>query len=133
MKKFKKIIILAGLSALAVSYENIKSSAVDTVNIDFVTNTQALGKITVKILDLAIDLGVSAIKLIWGAYQEIYDKWGIAGILASLVIPGGILTLKFITEFSASIDDSKYVKKAKDGIENIKIYSQIKKIFIELI
>ena len=48
MKKFKKIIILAGLSALAVSYENIKSSAVDTVNIDFVTNTQALGKITVK-------------------------------------------------------------------------------------
>ena len=48
MKKFKKIIILAGLSALAVSYENIKSSAVDTVNIDFVTNTRALGKITVK-------------------------------------------------------------------------------------
>lgn len=45
MKKFKKIIILAGLSALAVSYENIKSS---TVNIDFLTNTQALGKITVK-------------------------------------------------------------------------------------
>lgn len=85
-----------------------------------------LGKITVKILDLAIDLGVSAIKLIWGAYQEIYDKWGIAGILASLVIPGGILTLKFITEFSASIDDSKYVKKAKDGIENIKIAAQEK-------
>ncbi|WP_435307805.1 hypothetical protein [Sebaldella termitidis] len=45
MKKLKKIIILAGLSALAVSYENIKSS---TVNIDFLTNTQALGKITVK-------------------------------------------------------------------------------------
>ena len=85
-----------------------------------------LGKITVKILDLAIDLGVSAIKLIWGAYQEIYDKWGIAGILASLVIPGGILTLKFITEFSASIDDSKYVKKAKDAIENIKISAQEK-------
>lgn len=85
-----------------------------------------LGKITVKKLDLAIDLGVSAIKLIWGAYQEIYDKWGIAGILASLVIPGGILTLKFITEFSASIDDSKYVKKAKDGIENIKIAAQEK-------
>ena len=85
-----------------------------------------LGKITVKILDLAIDLGVSAIKLIWGAYQEIYDKWGIAGILASLVIPGGILTLKFITEFSASIDDSKYVKKAKDAIENIKIAAQEK-------
>ena len=85
-----------------------------------------LGKITVKILDLAIDLGVSAIKLIWGAYQEIYDKWGIAGILASLVVPGGILTLKFITEFSASIDDSKYVKKAKDGIENIKIAAQEK-------
>ena len=48
MKKFKKIIILVGLSALAVSYENIKSSTVDTVNIDFITNTQALGKITVK-------------------------------------------------------------------------------------
>ena len=48
MKKFKKILILTGLPVLAVSYENIKSSAVDTVNIDFVTNTQALGKITVK-------------------------------------------------------------------------------------
>lgn len=85
-----------------------------------------LGKIAVKVSDLTIDLALSAIKLLWGAYQEIYDKWGIAGILASLIVPGGVVTIKFITEFSASIEDSKYVKKAKDAVENIKLAVQEK-------
>lgn len=85
-----------------------------------------LGKIAVKVSDLAIDLALSAIKLLWGAYQEIYDKWGIAGILASLIVPGGVVTIKFITEFSASIEDSKYVKKAKDAVEDIKLAVQEK-------
>lgn len=85
-----------------------------------------LGKIAVKVSDLTIDLALAAIKLLWGAYQEIYDKWGIAGILASLVVPGGVVTIKFITEFSASIEDSKYVKKAKDAVENIKLAVQEK-------
>ena len=48
MKKLKKIMILAGLSVLAVSYESIKSSAVGTVNNNFVENTQILGKTSVK-------------------------------------------------------------------------------------
>lgn len=85
-----------------------------------------LGKIAVKVSDLTIDLALSAIKLLWGAYQEIYDKWGIAGILASLIVPGGVVTIKFITEFSASIEDSKYVKKAKDAVEDIKLAVQEK-------
>ncbi len=85
-----------------------------------------LGKIAVKVSDLTIDLALAAIKLLWGAYKEIYDKWGIAGILASLVVPGGVVTIKFITEFSASIEDSKYVKKAKDAVENIKLAVQEK-------
>ena len=85
-----------------------------------------LGKIAVKVSDLTIDLALSAIKLLWGAYQEIYGKWGIAGILASLIVPGGVVTIKFITEFSASIEDSKYVKKAKDAVEDIKLAVQEK-------
>lgn len=85
-----------------------------------------LGKIAVKVSDLTIDLALSAIKLLWGAYQEIYDKWGIAGILASLIVPGGVVTIKFITEFSANIEDSKYVKKAKDAVEDIKLAVQEK-------
>lgn len=85
-----------------------------------------LGKIAVKVSDLTIDLALSVIKLLWGAYQEIYDKWGIAGILASLIVPGGVVTIKFITEFSASIEDSKYVKKAKDAVEDIKLAVQEK-------
>lgn len=85
-----------------------------------------LGKIAVKVSDLTIDLALSAIKLLWGAYQEIYDKWGIAGILASLIVPGGVVTIKFITEFLASIEDSKYVKKAKDAVEDIKLAVQEK-------
>lgn len=85
-----------------------------------------LGKIAVKVSDLTIDLALSAIKLLWGAYREIYDKWGIAGILASLIVPGGVVTIKFITEFSASIEDSKYVKKAKDAVEDIKLAVQEK-------
>lgn len=85
-----------------------------------------LDKIVVKVYDLTIDLALSAIKLLWGAYQEIYDKWGIAGILASLIVPGGVVTIKFITEFSASIEDSKYVKKAKDAVEDIKLAVQEK-------
>ena len=48
MKKFEKIIILASLSILAVSYENIKSSATETVNNSFTVNTQISGKIPVK-------------------------------------------------------------------------------------
>ena len=85
-----------------------------------------LCKIAVKVSDLTIDLALSSIKLLWGAYQEIYDKWGIAGILASLIVPGGVVIIKFITEFSASIEDSKYVKKAKDAVEDIKLAVQEK-------
>lgn len=78
-----------------------------------------LGKIGVKIFDLTIDLAQAAIKLLWGAYQEVYNKWGIAGVIASILVPGGIVTVKFATEFASNIEDSKYIKKAKEAMENI--------------
>lgn len=85
-----------------------------------------IGEITVKILDLIIDLSKPNTKLLWGALQEIYERYGMSGILKSFLSPGGILSVKFNTEFLAHIDDSKYVQEAKNAIDNIKTAAQEK-------
>lgn len=85
-----------------------------------------IGEITVKILDLIIDLSKPNTKLLWGALQEIYERYGMSGILKSFLSPGGILSVKFNTEFLAHIDDSKYVQEAKNAIGNIKTAAQEK-------
>lgn len=85
-----------------------------------------IGEITVKILDLIIDLSKPNTKLLWGALQEIYERYGMSGILKSFLSPGGILSVKFNTEFLAHIDDSKYVQEAKNAVDNIKTAAQEK-------
>lgn len=85
-----------------------------------------IGEITVKILDLIIDLSKLNTKLLWGALQEIYERYGMSGILKSFLSPGGILSVKFNTEFLAHIDDSKYVQEAKNAVDNIKTAAQEK-------
>ena len=85
-----------------------------------------IGEITVKILDLIIDLSKQNTKLLWGTLQEIYERYGMSGILKSFLSPGGILSVKFNTEFLAHIDDSKYVQEAKNAVDNIKTAAQEK-------
>lgn len=85
-----------------------------------------IGEITIKILDLIIDLSKPNTKLLWGALQEIYERYGMSGILKSFLSPFGILSVKFNTEFLAHIDDSKYVQEAKNAVDNIKTAAQEK-------
>lgn len=85
-----------------------------------------IGEITIKILDLIIDLSKPNAKLLWGALQEIYERYGMSGILKSFLSPFGILSVKFNTEFLAHIDDSKYVQEAKNAVDNIKTAAQEK-------
>lgn len=85
-----------------------------------------IGEIAIKILDLIIDLSKPNAKLLWGALQEIYERYGMSGILKSFLSPFGILSVKFNTEFLAHIDDSKYVQEAKNAVDNIKTAAQEK-------
>ena len=85
-----------------------------------------IGEITIKILDLIIDLSKPNTKFLWGALQEIYERYGISGIIKSFLSPFGILSVKFNTEFLAHIDDSKYVQEAKNAVDNIKTAAQEK-------
>lgn len=85
-----------------------------------------IGEIAIKVFDLIIDLSKPAVKLLWGALQEIYERYGMSGILKSFLSPGGILSVKFNTEFLAHIDDSKYVQEAKNAVDNIKTAAQEK-------
>lgn len=85
-----------------------------------------IGEIAIKILDLIIDLSKPNTKLLWGALQEIYERYGMSGILKSFLSPFGILSVKFNTEFLAHIDDSKYVQEAKNAVDNIKTAAQEK-------
>lgn len=87
--------------------------------VDMINNIN-LGKIVIKAWDLVIDLAGAAIKLLFGVYQGIYDKYGIAGIIASFLVPGGILTVKLATEIWANIDESKYVQRAEEATKNIR-------------
>lgn len=48
MKIVKKLIVLTGLFALAVSCENTQSAATATANSSFAVNPQTLGKVSVK-------------------------------------------------------------------------------------
>ena len=93
--------------------------------IDFI-NEINLGEIAIKAVDLIIDLGEATVKFLWGALQEIYEKYGISGIIKSFLSPFGILSVKFNTEFLAHIDDSKYVQEAKNAVDNIKTAAQEK-------
>lgn len=85
-----------------------------------------IGEIAIKVFDLIIDLSKPNTKLLWGALQEIYERYGMSGILKSFLSPGGILSVKFNTEFLAHIDDSKYVQEAKNAVDNIKTAAQEK-------
>lgn len=85
-----------------------------------------IGEIAIKILDLIIDLSKPNTKFLWGALQEIYERYGISGIIKSFLSPFGILSVKFNTEFLAHIDDSKYVQEAKNAVDNIKTAAQEK-------
>lgn len=85
-----------------------------------------IGKIVIKAFDLVISLGKGAIDLILGEYQAIYEQYGLAGVIATLVAPGGIVTVKLFTEIWANISDSKYVQQLIDwwnttwqGIKNV--------------
>lgn len=85
-----------------------------------------IGEIAIKVFDLIIDLSKPDVKLLWGVLQEIYERYGMSGILKSFLSPGGILSVKFNTEFLAHIDDSKYVQEAKNAVDNIKTAAQEK-------
>lgn len=85
-----------------------------------------IGEIAIKVFDLIINLSKPDVKLLWGALQEIYERYGMSGILKSFLSPGGILSVKFNTEFLAHIDDSKYVQEAKNAVDNIKTAAQEK-------
>lgn len=104
----------------SVDWEKLGENIVDFIN------GINLGEIAIKAIDLNIDLRKAAIKFLWGALQEIYEKYGISGIIKSFLSPFGILSVKFNTEFLAHIDDSKYVQEAKNAVDNIKTAAQEK-------
>lgn len=104
----------------SVDWEKLGENIVDFIN------GINLGEIAIKAIDLSIDLSKATIKFLWGALQEIYEKYGISGIIKSFLSPFGILSVKFNTEFLAHIDDSKYVQEAKNAVDNIKTAAQEK-------
>lgn len=83
-------------------------------------NNINLGEIVVKAFDLTLDLAGAVIDLVFGAYEEIYNKYGIGGVIATILVPGGIVTVKLATEIWANIDESKYVQRAEEATKNIR-------------